>query len=89
MNLQVVFQDFLVLGVAVDELPDPVKADFGFASYESKTELHGRVLHYTRTYTIRQVQIPAEKYGDLQKLSSLIAADEDGRAVLKRAHPGQ
>jgi hypothetical protein len=47
------------------------------------------VLHYTRTYTIRQVQIPAEKYGDLQKLSSLIAADEDSRAVLKRAHPGQ
>jgi hypothetical protein len=76
-------------GFAVDELPDPVKADFGFASYESKTELHGRVLHYTRTYTIRQVQIPAEKYGDLQKLSSLIAADEDSRAVLKRAHPGQ
>ena len=73
-------------GYAVDELPDAVKQDFGFASYESKTVLDGRVLHYTRTYTVRQVQVPAEKYGDVQRLSGVIAADEDSRAVLKRAH---
>lgn len=73
-------------GYAVDELPDPVKADFGFASYESKTVLNGRVLHYARTYTVRQVQVPAEKYDDLRKLSGIIAADEDSRAVLKRSH---
>jgi hypothetical protein len=73
-------------GYAVDELPDPVKADFGFASYESKTVLNGRVLHYARTYTVRQVQVPAEKYDDLRKLSGMIAADEDSRAVLKRSH---
>jgi transglutaminase-like putative cysteine protease len=72
-------------GYAVDELPDPVKVDFGFASYESKTELQGRTLHYARTYTVRQVTLSAAKYEDLQKLAGIIAADEDSRAVLKRA----
>jgi len=71
-------------GYVVDELPDPVKQDFGFASYVSSTEVHGRMLHYSRTYTVRQVTLPADKYGDLQKLSGVIAADEDSRVILKR-----
>ena len=72
-------------GYVVDELPDPVKVDLGFASYESSTEVHGRVMHYSRTYTLKQVTLPAEKYSDVQKLAGLIAADEDSRAVLKRS----
>ena len=71
-------------GYVVDELPDPVKQDFGFASYVSSTEVHGRMLHYSRTYTVREVILPAEKYGELQKLSNVIAADEDSRVILKR-----
>ncbi len=73
-------------GYAVDELPDPVKADFGFATYESSTELHGRTLHFKRTFVVKQVTLPAEKYGELQKLSGLIAADEQSRAILKRGN---
>jgi hypothetical protein len=72
-------------GYAVDELPDPVKVDMGFASYQSSTEVHGRTLHYSRTYTLNQVTLPADKYADVQKLAGLIAADEDSRAVLKRS----
>lgn len=71
-------------GYVVDELPDPVKAEFGFASYVSSTEVHGRTLHYTRTYTLRQVTLPVEKYGELQRLASVITADEDSRAIFKR-----
>jgi hypothetical protein len=71
-------------GYVVDELPDPVKVDFGFASYVSSTEVHGRTMHYSRTYTLRQVTLPADKYGELQKLAAVIAADEDSRAILKR-----
>jgi hypothetical protein len=71
-------------GYTVDELPDPVKADVGFASYESSTKLDGHTLHYTRKFTLRQVSLPPEKYGDLQHFISLIAADEDSRVVLKR-----
>ena len=73
-------------GYVVDEIPDAVKADFGFAAYESKTEVRGRTLHYTRTYTMRQVTLPAEKYGEVQKLAGMIAADEQSRAVLKKEH---
>jgi hypothetical protein len=71
-------------GYVVDELPDPVKADFGFASYTSSTELQGRTLHYSRTYTLRAVTLPADKYADVQRLSSVIAADEQSLAVLKK-----
>ncbi len=71
-------------GYVVDELPDPVKEDFGFAAYESKTELRGNSLHYSRTFTMREVTLPPEKYPDVQKLAGVIAADEDSRAVLKR-----
>lgn len=71
-------------GYAVDELPPAVKLDLGFASYQSSSEVKGNMLHYSRTYTVRQVTLPPEKYADLQKLSSVIATDEQSRAVLKK-----
>ena len=73
-------------GYVVDELPDPVKIDVGFASYVSSTELHGRVLHYSRTYTVRQVTVPATKYEAVQQLAAAIAADEGSQAILKRGN---
>ena len=71
-------------GYTVDEIPDPVKLDLGFASYESRSKLDGDTLHYTRTYTVREVSLPADRYPDVQKLAAAIAADEDSRAVLKK-----
>ncbi len=72
-------------GYVVDELPDPVKVDMGFASYESSTVVEGTKLHYTSSYTLRQVSLPPEKYPELQRLAGLIEGDEQGRAVLKRS----
>lgn len=72
-------------GYTVDELPDPVKTDVGFASYQSSTVLNGRTIHYTRTFTLRKVELPADKYTELQHFLSVVAADEDSRVVLKRA----
>ncbi|MEO6909704.1 MAG: transglutaminase, partial [Edaphobacter sp.] len=71
-------------GYVVDETPDPVKLDLGFASYESSSQIKDNVLHYTRTYTVRQVTLPADRYSDVQKLAGIIAADEQSRAVLKK-----
>ncbi|HEY0162591.1 MAG TPA: DUF3857 domain-containing protein, partial [Edaphobacter sp.] len=71
-------------GFAVDELPEAVHADMGFASYESSTSVTGNAIHYARTYTVRQVVLAPEKYEDLQKLSGIIATDEQSRAVLKK-----
>ncbi|HZY63084.1 MAG TPA: DUF3857 and transglutaminase domain-containing protein [Edaphobacter sp.] len=74
----------LPAGYTVDETPEPVKVDFDFASYESSTTVQGDVLHYTRTYTVREVTLPANRYADVQKLASAIAADEQSIAVLKK-----
>ena len=71
-------------GFSVDEIPDPVKLDVGFAEYQSSSVVKDNVLHYSRTYTVRAVTLPADKYGDLQKLAGVIAADEQSRAVLKK-----
>jgi transglutaminase-like putative cysteine protease len=84
MQAQDDFDIELPEGYVVDELPDPVKAEFGFATYVSSTELHGRTLHYSRRYTLRQVTLPANRYGELQKLAAVIASDEDSRAILKK-----
>jgi hypothetical protein len=71
-------------GYAVDETPDPVKVDLGFAAYQSSVEVKGDMLHYTRTYTVRKVTLPSDQYGDLQKLAGIIEMDEQNRAVLKK-----
>jgi hypothetical protein len=71
-------------GYTLDEAPQAVKLDLGFASYESSTTLEGNALHYTRTYTVRQVSLPANRYPDVQKLAETIGADEQSRAVLKK-----
>ncbi len=74
----------LPAGYTVDEIPDPVKVDMGFAAYESASRVEQNTLHYTRTYTVRQVTLPAERYSDVQRLAEMIAADEQGQAVLKK-----
>jgi hypothetical protein len=74
----------LPAGYAIDEIPNPVKLDLGFASYESSSSIKDNVLHYTRTYTIREIALPADKYPDVQKLAGVIAADEQNNAVLKK-----
>jgi len=74
----------LPAGYTIDEIPDPVKLDLGFASYESSSTVKDHTLHYTRTYTVREVTLPADKYPDVQQLSGVIAADEQSKAVLKK-----
>ncbi len=71
-------------GYTVDEIPEPVKVDMGFASYESSSEMTGNKLHYTRTYTVKEVSLPAERYGDVQKLAMVIDMDEQNHAVFKK-----
>ncbi|MGO4515426.1 DUF3857 domain-containing transglutaminase family protein [Terriglobus sp. 2YAB30_2] len=71
-------------GYVADELPDPVKVDMGWASYESSSKVEGNKLHYTRSYVVRQVELPAEKYGEVQRLASVIGYDEQSNVVLKK-----
>ncbi|HEV2645242.1 MAG TPA: DUF3857 and transglutaminase domain-containing protein [Acidobacteriaceae bacterium] len=74
----------LPAGYVVDELPDPVDLDLGFASYQSGVTVKGSTMRYTRTYTVRQVTLPAERFADLQKLARVIGVDEESKAMLKK-----
>lgn len=70
-------------GYEVDDLPPPVNADYGFASYHSKTEASGNALKYTRTFEVKELSVPVSKIEDLKKLYRIIAGDERNNAVLK------
>jgi hypothetical protein len=71
-------------GYTVDDLPVPVKLDTGFASYESSTEVRDGALVFHRHYIVRQLTLPASRYGEVQHLAAVISADEHGQAVLKK-----
>lgn len=78
------FDIALPQGFMVDETPDPVNLDLDFASYHSRFTTQGGTLHYEREYTVRQVQIPADRAADFRKLQNTILMDERGTAVLKK-----
>ncbi len=80
-----IFEITLPPGYVVDELPPPVEAEIGAASYKSRIELDGNVLRYRRDYEIREVHVGRERFEDLKKFFRQIASDERSNAVLKRA----
>lgn len=71
-------------GYVADELPDPVNLDTDFASYHSAVTADATSLHYTRTYTVKQLQLDAARYDDVRKFSERVAYDEASSAVLKK-----
>lgn len=82
-----VFEITLPAGYKVDELPPPVQFDRGFASYQSKSELVGNVLRYSRTFEIRELTVPVAKTDDLKELYRVIQDDERESAVLSKTAP--
>jgi hypothetical protein len=81
------FQISLPAGYVVDDTPPATDADFGFASYHSKTEVTGSVLHYHRTFEVKQLSVPVSEADQLKKFYRIIASDERNNAVLKLATP--
>ena len=76
------FEITLPPGYVVDDVPPPVDADFGFASYHSRTEVKGNVIGYTRTFEVTELSVPVSKADDLKKFYRMIASDERNTAVL-------
>ena len=68
----------------VDDMPAPVDLDVGFASYKSDVKANGNVLHYSREYVVRALDLAPEKSADVSKLMGVITADENSSAVLKK-----
>jgi len=76
----------LPAGYTVDDLPDPVNVDAGFASYHSDVKADGDVLHYTREYIVKKIELDADDYPALRKFEGEIYSDENRSAVLKKAN---
>jgi hypothetical protein len=74
----------LPAGYTVDDVPASVNLDMGFASYRSEVKTDGGVLHYSREYVVRQLDLAPEKSADVSKLMAVINADENSSAVLKK-----
>ena len=68
------FEITLPAGYEVDDLPQPVSAEYAFASYHSKPEVSGNVLRYTRTFEIKHPSVPLSKVNDLKTLYRIIAS---------------
>lgn len=71
-------------GYVVDEMPDPVDVDMGFARYRSKVSVEGGKVRYESLYEVRQVEIPAVKAADFRRLEENILSSEAGTVVLKK-----
>jgi len=80
-----VYEIELPAGYKVDDIPEPVKLDLGFATYQSKTEVNGTRLRYSREYMVRELLVKPEKLKDLRRFESLIGGDELAAAVLVKA----
>ncbi|HTS68207.1 MAG TPA: hypothetical protein VMO17_04425, partial [Terriglobia bacterium] len=81
------FEITLPPGYVVDDLPPAADADYPFASYHAKTEVAGNVLHYRRTFEVKQLSVPATEAEQLRKFYRIIASDERNNAVLKPTSP--
>jgi hypothetical protein len=73
-------------GYVVDELPKPVQAECAYGSYKSEVQVANNVLHYKRTYEIKDVLVPTQKLDEVRDFFHQIAADERSSAVLRRAN---
>ena len=71
-------------GYAIDEVPDPVNVDAGFASYRSEVKVDGNTLRYSREYVLKKLDLDPDQYAALKKFEAEVNADENRSAVLKK-----
>jgi transglutaminase-like putative cysteine protease len=79
------FEITIPAGYVVDDVPPQVDADYGFASYHSKTEVSGNLINYTRTFEVKELSVPVSRADELKKFYRIIATDERNTVVLKTA----
>jgi Domain of Unknown Function with PDB structure (DUF3857)/Transglutaminase-like superfamily len=67
----------------IDEIPQTVKNDYPFGAYKSETHGTEHLLHYTRTYELKDVRVQVERLEDLKAFFREIADDERAHTILK------
>lgn len=71
-------------GDAADEVPDPIKLDLGFASYQREVKADKHELQYSRELVIKQLDLAPGDYDGLRKLEAAMTTDEHRSAVLRK-----
>ncbi len=74
-------------GYVLDGAPPPVQVDCPFGSYHSEIKVADGVLHYQRSFEIKDVEVPTEKLPEIRNFLKQIAADQESSALLRRATP--
>jgi hypothetical protein len=74
-------------GFVADDLPDPVDLKSDYGSYKSKSDVADGTLHYQRTYEVKNVMIPTQKFTDFREYYHRVIADENANAVLRKVQP--
>jgi hypothetical protein len=74
----------LPAGFEVDELPDPVKMDAPFGSYETAYQVKDGQLQFTRKMVVRAATIPPEEYAKVRGFFERIRAAEAAPVVLAK-----
>ena len=65
----------------------PVQIDCEYATYHSETKVSDGVLHYRRTFEIKDVMVPTEKLPEIRNFLQQVAADQGSSAVFRRVSP--
>jgi Domain of Unknown Function with PDB structure (DUF3857)/Transglutaminase-like superfamily len=81
------FDITLPAGYVVDGLPEPVQADCPYASYHSEVKVSDGVLHYKRSFEIKDVMVPTEKLPEIRDFLQQVAADQQSAVVFRRTDP--
>jgi len=81
------FDIALPAGYVVDGLPPPVQADCPYATYHSEMKVADGVLHYKRSFEIKDVMVPTEKLSEIRSFLQQVAADQQSSAILRRTSP--
>jgi hypothetical protein len=71
-------------GYVVDDMPDPVQVDVGFASYKSRFEKSSNGVKYWREYVVKNPFVGFDKLAELHKLEDAIGNDEFATVVLMK-----
>ncbi|MGA7316637.1 MAG: transglutaminase domain-containing protein, partial [Silvibacterium sp.] len=78
------FEVRIPAGYTIDEVPDPVSVDAGFASYRSEVKINGNTLHYSREYVLKKLDLDPDQYSALKKFEAEVNTDENRSTVLKK-----
>jgi Domain of Unknown Function with PDB structure (DUF3857)/Transglutaminase-like superfamily len=82
-----IFDITVPAGYVPDGLPRPLQADCDYATYKSETTFSNGVLHYKRTFEIKQVMVPQERLSAIRDFLAQVAADQQAAAILRRVTP--